>query len=159
MKGFLTVLGTLLIAMFLFGCQQSTGTDTPAVAVDNPENPYPPEEAIENGDVVDIFGEITNLDKFREFTKNFDAGVTDEIRITFYTVEGDPVFYNLNYDGNKIHYTYDDSQDGYASSDKGTQSTTCTEMTSKNTDLGIEYSLNDCSSSDIGKTYYFVIPE
>ncbi|WP_233569490.1 DUF4362 domain-containing protein [Planomicrobium sp. Y74] len=159
MKSFSILLGALLSIMFLIGCQQSTGADTTTIAVDNPESPYPREEAIGNGDVVDIFGEITNLDKFEEFIENFEAGIEDEIRITLYTVEGDPVFYNLNFDGNKINYTYDDSQDGYAGADKGAQSTSCSEITSENTDQGTMYSLKECASSDVGSTFYFLIPE
>ncbi len=159
MKSFSILLGVLLITMFLFGCQESTGTDTPMTAVENPVSPYPSEEAIGNGDVVDAMGEIFNSDQFVEFTENFEAGVKDGIRITSYTIEGDPIFYNLNTDGNKINYTYDNSQDGYAGSDKGVTSTTCGDITSKNIDQGTEYRLDDCSSSDIGRTFYFTIPE
>lgn len=159
MKRFFIISVILFTSISLSGCQQSSGADTPAVPADNPENPYPPEEAIENGDVVNIFGEITNLETFTSFTENFEAEIEDEIRITLYTVEGDPFFYNLNFDGSEIHYTYDDSQDSYAGSDRGIYSTTCSEINSENTEGGTLYSLEGCSSSDIGGTFYFIVSE
>ncbi|WP_053178221.1 DUF4362 domain-containing protein [Peribacillus loiseleuriae] len=126
--------------------------------INNPKKPYDSEEAIENGDVVNRHGEISNLDKFENFIKNVESGTKDEIRITMYTIEGDPIFYNLNYDGNKIQYTYDDSQDGYAGSGKGIKSTSCSNIESRNTENGVEYHLSECSS-EVGNTFYFQVSE
>jgi hypothetical protein len=136
------VFSTILLSMILFGCQQ--------------KKPYYPAEAIKNGDIVNDHGEISNLDKFKQFMKNVNNGVKDKIRITSYTTEGDPIFDNLGYDGKKIKYTYDDSQDRYGGS--GIKSATCSDIERTNYENGVEYHLSKCSS-DIGHNFIFRLPE
>ena len=89
-KRVVLILSFMFLLMGLLGCQQNSESN-------NPKKPYNSEEAIENGDVVNSHGEISNLDKFENFIKNVESGAKDEIRITMYTHEGDPIFYNLNY--------------------------------------------------------------
>jgi hypothetical protein len=151
LKGLSIVFTTSLLTMFLFGCQQETEAN-------NPKKPYHSEEAIENGDVVNLHGEISNLDNFENFIESVESGIKDEIRVTNYTTEGDPIFYNLNYDGNKIHYTFDNSQDGYAGSGKGVKSTSCSNIETRNNDEGVEYYLSGCSS-EVGNSFYFRVSE
>jgi hypothetical protein len=146
---FLCVFSTILLSMILFGCQQKSTTD-------NPKKPYHSKEAIKNGDILDDHGKISNLDKFKQFMKNVNNGVKDKVRITSYTKEGDPIFYNLDYNGKKIKYTYDDSQDSYGGS--GEESATCSDMESINNENGVEYHLSKCSS-DVGNTFIFRVPE
>jgi PBP1b-binding outer membrane lipoprotein LpoB len=98
----------------------------------NPKEPYNSETAIENGDIVNIHGNISNLDKFGNFIKNVESGSKDKIRITMYTVEGDPIFYNLNYDGNQIQYTFDNSLDGFRGSENGISSASCSGIGTQN---------------------------
>ncbi len=140
----------MFLLIGLLGCQQNSESN-------NPKKPYDSEEAIENGDVVNRHGEISNLEKFENFIKNVESGAKDKIRITMYTHEGDPIFDNLNYDGNKIQYTHDDSQDGYAGSEKGIKSTSCSNIESRNNEDGVEYYLSECSS-EVGNTFNFRIP-
>lgn len=140
----------MFLLIGLWGCQQSS-------EINNPKKPYDSEEAIENGDVVNLYGKISNLDKFENFIKNVENGAKDEIRITMYTLEGDPIFDNLSYDGNKIQYTHDNLQDGYAGSGKGIKSTSCSNIESRNTEDGVEYYLGECSS-EVGNTFNFLIP-
>lgn len=143
-----------LISVFntvILGCQQES-------EINNPKKSYSSEEAIENGDVVNIHGKISNLDRFESFIENVENGAKDEIRITMYTIEGDPIFYNLNYNGNKIQYTYDNSQDGYAGTGKGIESTSCSNIESRNTENGVEYYLSECSS-EVGNSFNFRVSE
>ncbi|WP_223701096.1 DUF4362 domain-containing protein [Sutcliffiella deserti] len=149
----LTIVFTGLFTLFLFGCQQEQ-----VIEVKNPKTPYHSEEAIENGDVVDLHGEISNLDRFEDFVESVENGVKDGIRITIYTDEGDPIYNNLDYDGNKIQYTYDNSQDGFAGSGQGVRSTFCSGIKAKENEDGVEYRLSGCSS-DVGDTFYFVVVE
>ena len=63
----------LLFQVVIFiGCQQEDGAN-------NPKKPYHPEKAIENGDVVNLHGEISNLEKFENFLENIKSGSKDEI--------------------------------------------------------------------------------
>jgi hypothetical protein len=138
---FLIVFSTILFSIILFGCQQKSITA---------------EEAIRKGDIVDDHGKIGNLGKFKQFIENVKNGVKDKVRITSYTKEGDPIFYNLDYNGKKIKYTYDDSQDRYGGS--GKHSATCSDIESTNNENGLEYHLSKCTS-DVGKTFMFRVPE
>ena len=104
-------------------------------------------------------GEITsNLNKLEKFIQNVENGNEDKIRIVRKTIEGDPIFDTLDYNGENIKYTYDNSQDKFGGSDKGETNTTCADLDSEITEKGIKYSLIDCSS-DIGKYFDFEILE
>jgi hypothetical protein len=108
---------------------------------------YSHKEAIKNGDVVDLHGNITNLDKLEQFITNSKIGKEDELRITRYTIEGDPMFYHLSYDDGKIKFSYDNSKDKFGSTNKYTVDCLNIEIReikeSKRT--GSEYILNNCS--------------
>lgn len=148
----------------LLGCQQvSVSENAKETEINNPKGIYTSEEAVENGDIVDSNGDISNLHKFDKFIKNVKSSKKDEIRITEYGYHGGAVFYNLNYDGNKIQYTYDSSQDLYRSSSRVIKSTSCSNIESEifgNEDeywKGTIYSLSECSSSEVGNTFGFMV--
>ncbi|MFZ3579732.1 DUF4362 domain-containing protein [Virgibacillus sp. DJP39] len=116
-------------------------------------------QQVKEGDVtVNQGGEIRNLDKFKNFIENVENDDKDTVRIARYTTEGDPIFLTLEYNGENIKYTYDNSQDEYAGSDKREKSTTCANLVSSNNEDGIEYHLSDCYS-DFGNYFDFNIPE
>jgi hypothetical protein len=50
-------------------------------------------------DIVDSHGEITNLEKFMKFVENVNQGIEDKIRVVRYTIEGDPMLHDLDFDG------------------------------------------------------------
>lgn len=162
------LLGTILGILTLSGCSLSTDNSKnqeevtqeldSKIVTENPKKPYRSETAIKNGEVVDVHGKISNLDKFENFIKHIESGDKDTIRITSYTIEGDPIFYNLIYDGKQIQYTYDNSQDAYGASNKGTKSTSCSKIETKGIDNGVEYHLGGCSS-DVGNTFSFTVPK
>ncbi|MCR8842342.1 DUF4362 domain-containing protein [Paenibacillus sp. SC116] len=116
--------------------------------------PYNSEQAIQNGDVVNVHGQLSNMDKWHQFLKNIEANKADKVRITQYTIEGDPIFYELIYNGESIHYTFDNSMDAYGSN-QGRPSTTCKGMGTKKNEQGNEYYiLKDCDN-ETGKTFWF----
>lgn len=104
---------------------------------------YNKNEAKKRGDI--IWGyENYNIERFHEFLENTNAKKEDEIRITSYTMEGDPIFKDLVFDGEKYHYTYDNSHDGYAGLDKGIYKDTCSEILMEEPAEPI-FILNGCS--------------
>ncbi|WP_051353082.1 DUF4362 domain-containing protein [Thalassobacillus devorans] len=117
-----------------------------------------PETAIQRGNVVNVHGEIYNLERFEKFLSNVDAGKKDEVRITTYTIEGDPIFYKLEFDGEKIHYTYDNTMDAYADTGKGIREAECADIVSTKTKGERRYELSRCNSST-GESFSFVVPE
>lgn len=118
-------------------------------------DPYDADQAAANGDVVNVHGKMYNLDKWKLFMKNLDLGVPDQVRITQYTVEGDPIFYELVYDGTEvITYTYDNSKDGFGS-DAGRPSTMCRGIElEENKELGSNYILIGCDN-ETSSTFWF----
>ena len=141
MKRTLLILLFIILSSTLIACQQAE------------------DQQVKDNDVVfSNDGEISNLDKLEEFIKNIEDGDEDKVRIVRYTIEGDPIFNTLDYNGENIKYTYDDSQDEYAGSNKGEKSTTCANLESRKTKDGVEYHLSDCSS-DFGNYFDFQVPE
>lgn len=118
--------------------------------------PYDADQAAANGDIVNVHGKMYNLDKWKLFLANLDVGVPDQIRITQYTIEGDPIFYELIYDGaEEITYTYDNSMDGFGS-DSGRPSTVCRGIElQESKDSGSHYELTGCDNKDTGHSFRF----
>lgn len=74
---------------------------------------YTAEQAEKNGDIVFSFNGAKNLKTWTAFFENVKQGRKDAVQLTTYTTEGDPIFYNLDYDGREIRYQYDNSHDGW----------------------------------------------
>ncbi|MEH7225390.1 DUF4362 domain-containing protein [Bacillus sp. JJ1566] len=115
----------LLVVLSCMGCSKEGG--------------YGSEEAIERGDVVYRNG-VANYVKFEQFLLSLSTSKESTIRVTGYTHEGDPIFQDLHFDGEVIHYTHDNSNDEYAGKEKATKKDACKEIIEKeNTQGGIEY--------------------
>lgn len=74
---------------------------------------YDYDKAVKNGDVVNGAGGLANVDKFHTFIKNVDNKKPDKIRITAYSKEGYPEIFDLDYDGNIIKCTIDNTRNLY----------------------------------------------
>jgi len=151
-----SVIVLMLASVVLSACGHSNGRAGHVKESAFPEvtKPYRSEQAIQNGDVVNLHGKYSNMEKWHRFLKNVEQNKEDKVRITQYTIEGDPIFYELVFDGKVIHYTYDNSMDAYGS-DSGRPSTSCTGMGSKKAEQGQDfYALTGCDS-DTGDTFWF----
>lgn len=119
--------------------------------------PYTPEQAEHNGDVVNIHGRFLNVDKWDAFLTNVQGGVSDHVQITSYTIEGDPIFYNLNYANPFLEYTSDTTMDAWGAPQRATSF--CERIESNTTDDGIEYALAGCQNPKDEETLVLVIPK
>ncbi|EIM05374.1 lipoprotein [Planococcus antarcticus DSM 14505] len=114
---------------------------------------------VKDSDIVLEQEEITtNSDKFEAFIRNLENGKEDKIRIVQRTTEGDPLFDTLDYNGQNITYTYDNSQDKFGGSNTGLESGTCENLESEKSEKGKRYYLTGCSS-EIGKYFEFEVLE
>ncbi len=52
-------------------------------------------------------------EKVIQFLSNVEQGNKDQIRLTSYTIEGDPIITEMIYDGKVIHYKYDTRKDAF----------------------------------------------
>lgn len=98
--------------------------------------------AIEKGDVVNVHGHIYNYENFKFFLKKIDEQENAKIRIITYTIEGDPIFYHLNYDGTSINVESDNSKDKYRGNGSTKAKITCSRMEATENDT--KYFLKDC---------------
>lgn len=119
--------GTMLalFVCFLAACAQEEQSSSEKRAFPEPQEPYRSEQAIQNGDVVNLHSKVTNWERWEQFIRNIDEQKADKVRITSYTTEGDPIFEELVYDGKSVEYTHDDSMDKYGGKEKGRQVTIC----------------------------------
>lgn len=102
---------------------------------------YTMEEAKENGDII-VQKDVTNSDRFESFLKNSTQGKSDQIRITAFTTEGDPVLYDVKYDGKSYHYTSDSSRDQFGTTDDDRKNEVCRQLEVKEQSV---YTLRQCA--------------
>ncbi|MEK3913500.1 DUF4362 domain-containing protein [Paenibacillus sp. FSL H7-0331] len=147
-----------LIILLLTACNDSNSQVVYSHESDFPKvtKPYRAEKAIQNGDVVNVHGKFTNLDKWHQFMEGVTTNQAGKVRITQYTIEGDPIFYELTYNGKLIKYTFDNSMDAFGS-DLKRPTTNCKAIEKKKSEQGQEgYVLNECENNQTGKTFWFV---
>lgn len=106
---------------------------------------YNADYARQHGDVVDLHGQMSNIEKLDDFVANVQLGVKSAIRITRYTIEGDPIFYDLAFDENKIQYKFDNSMDTFGAAQK--RKLTCRSFTTKDAGERIHYTLSGCEGT------------
>lgn len=94
----------LVIMIFSLGCNRYSKP------IYN-KSPYSSEIAISNGDVVNVQGKQHNVEKLDKFIMNVQNGIKDKVRITHYTEEGDALIRDLEFDGEEIKYTFDNTRD------------------------------------------------
>lgn len=141
------ILSVLLLAG-VWGCSDNKVNSVPK------SEPYTSKEAINRGDIVS-FEKVYNLDSFEQFITNLSSKKADNIRVTSYTDEGDPIFKDLKFDGNVINYSYDTSNDAFGGSNTGVRTDTCSDITSeKNAQGEIIYSISGCTNNDSEMDYY-----
>lgn len=121
----LTGLALLILVMVLVsGCtgekSEPTGTIKPSETTNGfvplaevPED-YPFETAVERGDVVNLHGELTNTEAYEKFKSTLEKGEPTFMRFVAFTIEGDPILMDVNYDGTTFNLTQDVSRDAFS---------------------------------------------
>lgn len=120
---------------------------------------YSSEQALANGDVVRTMEHLEGFEHWERFYTNYTIGTPDQVRITMYSIEGAPIFYELAYDGDHtITYTYDDTMDPSGSHER--VSTSCRSIiTDPNVKNGESYRLSKCSNDFIRQSFEFKIDD
>jgi hypothetical protein len=99
-KRFGLVAFIIFISIIVSGCQQLT--DAP-----------PKQKKPGKNEVVETHGSLENFQRLDQFIQNVQNQKKDKLRLTRYTIEGDPIYHDLDYDGTSLTYTYDTTQDKY----------------------------------------------
>ncbi|MCD7035242.1 DUF4362 domain-containing protein [Metabacillus sp. GX 13764] len=117
---------------------------------------YSSDEAIKKGDVVLLVRKVENLDKFQDFLKNLSTKRKSKIRITAYTIEGDPIYTDLEYNGKDLLVSYDNTNDAYGGGVKETVQ--CSSLQEKKTDKETEYHVAGCREPFRGRSVILAVP-
>jgi hypothetical protein len=118
---------------------------------------YSSDQAEENGDVVNLHGKWSNASKWKQFVNHVKDGTADAVHVTTYTIEGDPIFQDLLFDGEKIAYTFDNTHDAFGSPFKPVSF--CSTIETSKTTEGTEYRLAGCSGGESeNPTFSLVMP-
>ncbi|MFC7062902.1 DUF4362 domain-containing protein [Halobacillus seohaensis] len=68
-----------------------------------------------DSDVVESQGQIKNIQYLDDFIKDVDQREKTEVRVIQYTMEGDPIVTDLQFDGEVIKYKHDSTKDQFGS--------------------------------------------
>lgn len=99
---------TAVLFLFLFGCNSE---ERPA-PIDISGNGI--KKAVGN-EVFIKHGSIENIERLDSFVQKVQNKKEENVQLTKYTIEGDPIIEKLNFTGEKIEYTIDTSQDKFGS--------------------------------------------
>lgn len=117
---------------------------------------YGSDQAAANGDVVRALKGLHNVDEWTSFAHSVDAGKTADVQVVVYTIEGDPIFFNLNYTGDMIRLRYDNSHDAFGIPDKRVDF--CSSIKAEETEDGTEYALAGCQGEG-GERFRLTVPK
>ncbi|MFK9090878.1 DUF4362 domain-containing protein [Bacillus salipaludis] len=64
-------------------------------------------------EVVEIHGGLENIERLDLFVQKTNSGKKDKVRLTRYTIEGDSIFQDLEYDGSNLAIKVDTTKDKF----------------------------------------------
>lgn len=109
------------------------------------------------------FGLVENVEVIEQFYQNAKEGKQDILNMVFGTIEGDPIYKHIYFDGEKYQYVHDMTQDTY-----GVQEifkTTCNDLQfvdSQKTPYdrfeGKVYLLTECDQGEGASVYIWGVP-
>lgn len=137
-----------LLTIVLAGCEAKEQTQ-----IEENINNEPSEYIQDPSDIVDMHGDISNLDKFYEFVDHFEKGQKDKIRVVKYTTEGAPMLHDLEFDGAVIHST----RDGFGPG--SIEEANCKGIAVLKTGTRTDYLLEACSNQEESELTILVIDE
>lgn len=125
---------------------------------------YDSEQAVKNGDVVQTIGRVENFDVWEEFLEAVEQSRPASVQRVGYTIEGDPIFDNLNFEGKTINYVSDNTLDklGIPRKEFDTCEKVIVEPIPAEMHMpGNVYRLDGCSGTNGGlnENFWFSIPD
>lgn len=125
----------LLICLLLSGCQSTNALPTKVKPGKN--------------DVVETHGGLKNFQRLDQFVKHVQNNKKDKVRLIRYTIEGDPIFHDLAYDGSNLKFTLDTTEDKFGQGEVTT--TTCESIQKQEAETETKYMLTGCPQQDMNE--------
>ncbi|RTQ92790.1 DUF4362 domain-containing protein [Lysinibacillus telephonicus] len=105
-------------------------------------------KGLENVDVLNSHGRIKGLENMTNFYENMQNGVPSELRIVHYTIEGDPIVTDLNYNGELLEVIDDTTRDKYGSG--AIRHNNCSKLIEEVNPINTTYIAVDCVNDPYG---------
>lgn len=105
---------------------------------------YDSETAVKNGDVINMHGPVYNFPRFELFLENIETKKAAAVRITNYTLEGDPTLYNLSFDGSLFNLEIDSSKNKDRGDSPAKVNISCSELVTEEGQQLFTYTLEGC---------------
>lgn len=109
---------------------------------------YESEKAVKNGDVINMNGPVYNFDRFQHFLESVEAEEAATVRITNYTLEGNPTLYNVSFDGSAYDLEIDRSKNKERGDNPRKMNMSCTELVAEEGQQLFMYTLEGCEQGD-----------
>ncbi|WP_066070305.1 DUF4362 domain-containing protein [Neobacillus soli] len=151
---FLLGLITVLCA-FITACQEDRANS------DNQPHNNGQNDRPANNEIKDMHGMVENIERLDLFVKNMQSGKKDKVRLTRFTIEGDPIFHDLDYNGSKLEIKVDTTKDKFGQGEIITY--VCKGIQKHESNTETKYSLIECPnleelltiSHDVDQQDYF----
>ena len=114
---------------------------------------YDSEKAVKNGDVINMHGPVYNFPRFEWFLDSIEAKKPASVRIANYTLEGDPTFYNLSFDGSVFDLEIDRSKNKNRGDDPAKVNMTCSELVTEEGQQLLIYTLEGCQQDSSAESF------
>jgi hypothetical protein len=117
-----------IVFVLLSACQREQST----------HKPYEPTA----NEVVETHGGLENIKRLDQFVKNMNSGKKDKVRLIRYTIEGDPIYYDLTYDDSKFTIKRDTREDQYGQGEVNTY--LCKSIQKQESTTSTKYIVEEC---------------
>jgi hypothetical protein len=155
MRRMLEVLFYFILILSLTSCNTqvnengtANGNGEPQSAVK--ENPKPFVKGVGDVDVLNTHGGIEGIERMQRFYEDTKSGVASDLRIVFYTIEGDPIVKDLKYDGESLEVKIDSTRDEFGSGE--IQTISCGQLIEEVNPTNTSYIATDCKEIQYGMT-------
>lgn len=92
--------------------------------------------------IVETLMGIENIERLDQFVQSVKNGSKDMVRLIRHTIEGDPIYHDLQYDGQKLKFILDTTEDQYGVGNIYTYECDSIDKTETNTETA--YTLQGC---------------
>ena len=147
MKRMLKFLSYFILIFSLASCNtQGNENGSPN---DNGESPSTGKESLKpivkgvgDVDVLNTHGGIEGIERMQRFYEDMKSGVSSDLRIVFYTIEGDPIVKDLKFNGESLEVKIDNTRDAYGSG--GIQTINCGQLIEEVNPTNTSYIATNC---------------
>lgn len=135
------VLLLVLIVGMLLGCA-NTGQGVKTAKGNGGSTHSPDVRVNQDEDVIYKHGRVRNLGKLDGFMER----ASRQVRVVYYTIEGDPIFDEVSYEQDRVKVRRDNTQDHFGTPVVKTYS--CSRLNKEETETQLLYTLSGCDGED-----------